>query len=136
MQGTGDCHYRSLVGFLSFKRHASVTVQMTRENGALYRAVVTKARIGSGKVGDGARAGTLPSAVMANHSERGGIRKCHVWPRRGTIAIELSWVLGHCVRPQPIEWTHWVDQHSSEMVEPTSAYNVGRSYCCICTSRG
>jgi len=66
MQGTGDCHYRSLVGFLSFKRHASVTVQMTRENGALYRAVVTKARIGSGKVGDGARAGTLPSAVMAN----------------------------------------------------------------------
>ena len=63
---------------MSFKRHTLVTMQMTRENGALYRAVVTKARIGSGKVGDGARAGTLPSAMMANHSEHSGIWKCHV----------------------------------------------------------
>jgi hypothetical protein len=31
---------------------------------------------------------------------------------------------------------HWAGKRGGEMVEPASAYHVGRSYCCICIGRG
>jgi hypothetical protein len=57
-----------LVWFLTFKCHSSVTVQMARGNGTSFRAVATKGIIGNGKVGDGARAGKLSSALMTGRT--------------------------------------------------------------------
>lgn len=70
----------------------------------------------SGKVGNGTRAGTLRSVVMTGCSERGVVQKCHVWPRKSTLAIELSWVSGHHVRPT----ANGMDPQAREMMEPTS----------------
>ena len=47
-------------------------------------------RIDGGRVGDRARAETLPSAMMTGRSKHGGIQKCYVWPGKTTLAIEFS----------------------------------------------
>ena len=105
-QGMGNCHYRSLIILLLQAPLASDSVDGEGKRGVVWSGV-TKARISSGKVGDGARVGT---AMMTGHSKHSGIWNvpCMATEEHTSNRVELgvgTLCLSLANRMDP----HWVD---------------------------
>ena len=89
----GDSQGCSLMGSCPSSATSPKTVHMTGDNGNLSSATIMgmHTRIHNGKL-RWCKGKIMPLALMTGCAlvSRVAIQKCHLWPKRGTPAVELS----------------------------------------------